>query len=259
LRIALLGVVLCLAAHAPAVASNFRVSGARSIEDRAKVAARCQEIRNELHAKWNGDAKQVAWSPTCEVVLHHRQSDYLAAVGAGGRGTVGATYIQFDPRRPDRVVRRRIDLLTAGQADPLSALPHEMTHVLLADRFGGTQPPPWLDEGVATLADSIAKKKRHLYDLRLVAAQGSGLSVAQMLEHDGPIPTHQRACFYGQSVALATVLSRIDSPARIFEFAEELKKSRPEAALRKVYNVSLQDVDRRINELTFESELAAAP
>ena len=128
-----------------------------------------------MHAQWNGDCDQCAWSPACEIVLHSTQSAYLGAVGIGGRGTVGATYIQFDTQRPDRILRRRIDLLTAGQTDPLSALPHELTHVLLADRYKGKQPPPWLDEGVATLADSQTKRQRHLRDFRTAMTRGHSM------------------------------------------------------------------------------------
>lgn len=200
--------------------------------------------------------KQATWTPACEIVLHHRESDYLSAVGAGGRGTVGATYIQFDTKRPERILRRRVDLLAAGQSDLLSALPHELTHVLLADRFAGTQPPPWLDEGIATMADPHTKQKRHLNDLRTVTARSGRQSISQMLAHDGPIPSHQRARFYGQSIALATILTRIDSPSRIFEFAAEVERTSPERALRSVYKLEMYELDRRIAELTFDSDLA---
>lgn len=236
---------------------NFRVYGAG--EQRQEFVDRCQQIRDELHARWNGDGPQIAWTPPCEIVLHQRPRDYLNAVGAGGRGTVGATYIQFDTRRSDRILRRRIDLLTAGQADPLAALPHELTHVLLADRFAGRQPPPWLDEGIATLADSHAKQERHLRDLRGALLAGRGMSVVQMLEHEGPIPSQQRAGFYGQSVALATVLTRLEAPSRIFEFAQETQRSGSERALKKVYRLELHELDRRIRELTLESDLALQP
>jgi hypothetical protein len=245
-----------LAAEPREKPSSFRIYGARTQKENNDLFARVQAIRDELHAKWNGDAKQQVWTPACEIVIHHRESDYLGAVGAGGRGTVGATYIQFDPRQKTVVTRRRIDLLAAGQSDILGALPHEMTHVLLADRYAGSPPPPWLDEGVATLADSLAKQKRHLNDLRLVMARGERMSIAQMLCHDGPIPARQRACFYGQSVALATVLTRLDDPRRIFEFAAAAEKHSVETALRQVYNLELADLDRRITELAFDGEVA---
>lgn len=237
--------------------ASFRIYGARTHAERADVARRCQQIRDDLHARWNGEAEQPQWSPACEIVLHHSESAYLSAVGAGGRGTVGATYIQFDPRDCQKIVRRRVDLLTAGQSDVLAALPHEMTHVLLADRYAGKQPPPWLDEGIATLADSHAKQKRHLHDLQSLAARHGRRSVLEMLRHEGPIPSHQRARFYGQSVALATVLTRIDSPSRIFDFAAEAERTSPEVALKKFYQLDVQELDRRINELTLETELAA--
>ena len=136
------------------------------------------------------------------------------------------------------------------------ALPHEMTHVLLADRFAGTQPPPWLDEGIATLADSAAKQQRHLNDLRAVTTRSGRQSIAQMLNHEGPIPGNQRARFYGQSIALAKVLTHLDAPTKIFEFAAEAERTSPERALRSVYKLDLHELDRRIFELTFSADLA---
>jgi hypothetical protein len=127
---------------------------------------------------------------------------------------------------------------------------------LLADRYAGSPPPPWLDEGVATLADSLAKQKRHLNDLRTVMARGERMSISAMLTHDGPIPTRQRACFYGQSVALATILTHLDKPHRIFEFAAAAEKYSVEVALRQVYKIELVDLDRRIMELALEGEIA---
>jgi hypothetical protein len=245
-----------LQANDAATPANFRIYGAKSAQERAALEVRCQQIREDLHTRWNGDAEPIAWVPRCEIVLHAKQSDYLNAVGLGGRGTVGATYIQFDTQRPSRILRRRVDLLTAGQTDPLSALPHEMTHVLLADRYQGKQPPPWLDEGVATLADSPVKQMRHLLDLRGAMTRGRSMTVAHLLSHDGSIPANLRASFYGQSVALAIVLTKVDSPSRIFEFAAELERSSPERALRKVYDLDTQELDRRIRDLTFVDDVA---
>lgn len=239
--------------------ANFQVYGARNTAERKEIAVRCQTIRDELHERWNGEEPQQQWSPVCEIVLHHRETDYLSAVGAGGRGTLGATYIQFDPKNSRRILRRRVDLLTAGQSDLLAALPHEMTHVLLADRFAGTQPPPWLDEGIATLADPAVKQQRHLSDLRAVTTRGGHQSIAHMLNHEGPIPSSQRARFYGQSVALATVLTRLDAPSKIFEFAAEVERTSPERALRSVYKLDLRELDRRIFELTYATDLAQQP
>lgn len=240
----------------PGTAVNFIVYGVRSSAERALVLQRCQAMRDELHARWNEDERQLAWKPACEIVLHHSEGAYLKAVGLGGRGTVGATYIQFDTRQPKRIVRRRVDLLTAGQNDALVALPHEMTHVLLADRYAGSQPPPWLDEGIATLADSPVKQKRHLLDLHAATSRSGHRSVAEMLEHDGPIASRDRARFYGQSVALATILTRLDNPARIFEFAHEAERTSPADALRRVYKIEVHELDRRIADLALETDIA---
>lgn len=258
-----LGLILALIAGlsplgVAAEPTNFRVYGARTVAERAAVLKRCQEIRDELHTRWNGEVPQIAWQPVCEVVLHFSQSDYLQAVGAGARGTVGSTFIQFHPRETQRIIRRRIDLL-AAEHDMLAALPHEMTHVLLADRYQGQQPPPWLDEGVATLADTITKQQRHLRDLQMALSGGNRMSIATMVALDGPIPSRQRASFYGQSVALATILTRLDHPHRIFEFAQAAQEHGAERALKRVYKLDLADLDRRIANLALESDLAIQP
>ena len=52
----------------------------------------------------------------------------------------------------------------------MTALPHELTHLILADRFSPRQVPRWSDEGMAVLADPAEKQRLHLRDLRQALA-----------------------------------------------------------------------------------------
>lgn len=90
-----------------------------------------------------GDNSYVEWDPRCEVVVHESRAAYQRAVGAGSERTYGSSLIRFTQ---DRVAVRRIDVLPNAEGQ-LAALPHELVHVVLADRFSGRQPPRWVDEG----------------------------------------------------------------------------------------------------------------
>ncbi len=75
------------------------------------------------------------------------------------------------------IANRRIDLLVDKQG-ALTSLPHELTHVVLADCFAGRQPPLWLDEGVAMLADTHDKQMLHERDYMDALSSKNALEAA---------------------------------------------------------------------------------
>ena len=72
-----------------------------------------------------------------------------------------------------------------------TALSHELTHVVLADRFAGRQPPRWFDEGIATLADSTEKRALHHRDCCAAVRSGTFLRLVDVFRFDGFSTTEQ--------------------------------------------------------------------
>lgn len=174
-----------------------------------------------------------AWSPRCEIVVHATKANYLAAVGRGGEATRGASWIEFQNKQ---VSRRRIDLLGVDDAG-LTALAHEMTHVIFADLFQGRQPPRWADEGAAMLADSHDKQQLHQRDLERAVAGQIEFRIGELFALEQYPQPHRVPGFYGQSVSLAAFLARRDDPAKFVKFIERVLDRGHDRALRDVYGI----------------------
>ena len=102
-----------------------------------------------------------------------------------------------------RITARRIDLLEESTDYLSAALPHELTHVVLKDRFASKILPRWADEGMAILADTEAKQKRHERDLqsRDLRYQTTFRAAELFLMEEYP-PANRFGTFYGQSASL---------------------------------------------------------
>jgi hypothetical protein len=192
----------------------------------------CHEVRQELCA----GVASAAWHPKCEVVLHPNRASYLHAVGRGGEQTVGSSVVQFDK---GRIVRRRIDLLTADarECQVLSALPHELIHIVLADLFPKTPAPRWAEEGLALLKDRPDKRARHLNDLRTALRSGSTLSLDQLFSTTRYPEAWQRAVFYGQSMSVVEYLERLGTADQFVGFLKLSQDKGHNHALKAVYDI----------------------
>jgi hypothetical protein len=166
----------------------------------------------------------------------------LAVVGAGGTQTFASSWIESS--RDKKVSKRRIDLRGDGQLG-IAAIPHEMTHVLLADLLGGVQPPRWADEGMALLADAPTKQLLHERDLREGLNRGLAYSVAELVTTDTyPRPSRVPA-FYGESASLTAFLVTRDKPSKFIEFLRTTKEHGYDQALKETYDIAnLRELER---------------
>lgn len=231
--------------HHPAVKStswkksespHFILHSASDEAQRGAVLLICEAQREELIGKWFETAPK-AWDEKCHVVLHRTKSSYQQAVGHAVAGTRGSTWVQFDKRQPGKIAVRRIDLLCDRAADDLTALPHELTHALLADWFAGQQPPRWLDEGMALLADPEAKQKLHERDLRNAYYHRTSYRVVELLAIAEHPPQARIPAFYGQSLALVQLLIERDKPEKLLKFVARAQTTGNDQALREIYQI----------------------
>ncbi len=209
----------------------------------ARATARdCECWRTSLQAHWCSGSDQACWSPKCEIVIHSGCPSYLAAVGAGGTQTFASSWIEFG--RDKNVSKRRIDLRGDGQLG-IAAIPHEMTHVVLADLLSGVQPPRWADEGMALLADTANKQSLHESDLREGLNRGLAFSAAELVAIDTyPHPSRVPA-FYGQSASLTAFLVTRDKPSKFVEFLRATQEHGYDQALQETYDIqSLRELER---------------
>jgi hypothetical protein len=167
------------------------------------------------------------------VVVHPSAAAYERAVGAA-LATVGATTLYAGT---DGLLHRRIDLRGDRYGAALAALPHELTHVVLADMFEDRPPPAWADEGMATLADSAAKRAGHAADLRAALARGRCFRLVELLaQEDYPSPRRMTE-FYAQSASLVQFLAELGGHESVPRFLLAAREHGYDAAVRSTYGL----------------------
>lgn len=212
---------------------NFRVYSFAGGPPAAEVANKSEHLRAELQRIWLGESTQSPWRPRCDVVLHASRASYQQAVG-GGAQTSGSSLIRYE--RGSMQVRR-IDLLVDSRGG-FTAMAHELTHVVLADRFEGRQPPRWVDEGIATMADSHAKRKLHHRDCQHALSNGKALRMIEILKLEEFTSADQVPPFYGQSLSLVNYFFQHSEPKDIVDFVETAMQHGYDHALRTHYDIN---------------------
>jgi len=222
--------------------ANFQVCCEDSDSPADDLARHAESLRKELRAKWLGDRSSVAWNPRCQILLYSSQRSYVAAVGRGSERTVGSSLVDLEK---GRIKTRRIDLLGHSTEYLSAALPHELTHVVLKDRFVTTDLPRWADEGMAILADTDAKQQRHFNDFQQAITSRTTFHVAELLAIDNYTSPTRFGTFYGQSASLTKFLVVRKSPEQFTAFIERASTVGYEAALQQFYGISgLSELDR---------------
>jgi hypothetical protein len=137
-----------------------------------------------------------------------------------------------------RVIQRRIDL-RADAADCYSdSLPHELTHVVLAEQFTEKRIPPWADEGIAMLAESPDKLQRRLNELHGVVVTNRCLNLHDLMTFNQGPPPQSRDAFYGQSVTLTGLLLERGTPQQFLCFVKAGQRDGYSKALDDVYGIN---------------------
>ncbi len=216
-----------------AISTNFHVCSLRGTAEAQATAERCEEVRASLTRTWQF-SEQGTWSPKCQVVLYPSASPYVAAIGPGSETSFGSSLV-----RPatGTITSRRIDLRTDSPDYLVAALPHEMCHLLIADRFRNRPAPLWYDEGLALLMDKPEKLKLHERDLRDGLRKGTAFRLSEILAAESYPEAHRVPVFYGQCAALTQLLLTEGEPRKIHAFAERLTSLGANAALRATYDI----------------------
>jgi len=216
-----------------AESASFVVVSDSSLHDAQQTAELCEAWRARLQDQWC-QKRDAAWTPKCEVVIHASRGGYVGAVGYGSAQTYASSLINRE--RGSHMTVRRIDICGDGQLG-IAALPHELTHLVLADLFGGRQAPRWADEGLAVLADPRDKQVLHQRDLASCLARGTEFRLGELLLIESyPHPSRVPA-FYGQSDSLAAFLIGRDEPTKFIEFLRRAMEQGYDRALKETYSI----------------------
>lgn len=238
-----------------AESGNFVVQSFLTGPSAVDVARHCELVCSQLRHEVFGLGTANRWQPKCRVVLHANRQDYANAVGRGASQTVGSSAISLSG---GRVTQRRIDLLAVNVEQGLSALPHELVHVLFADAFPKNPPPKWAEEGLALLMDPADKRARHAHDLEVALRARSTLQLARLLSDvDYPVAS-QRAAFYAQSMSLVEYLTQLDTPKEFVRYLKLLGGVGHDRALEAVYKIDRQELEQRWWQRAAGTQLVSA-
>lgn len=129
-----------------------------SVEARNDLVAERVAEAAEYHfaglCAWLGLETPAVWEPRCLLRVHATRADLLAATGMSGP-TCAVSHTRL---QGEQVQRRSLDVF---QADPWllsSTLPHELTHLLIAEACRQAGPPLVIDEGLALQAEPPARR-----------------------------------------------------------------------------------------------------
>jgi hypothetical protein len=214
--------------------TNFRIQYCTSAERLRELAIACERLKSHSQSTWLNTAS-ATWQPRCEVVVHATVETYSRLLGPGSERTSGCATIRL---HQGRVAERRIDVRADADGWLSDTLPHELTHVVLADRFTQQRIPPWADEGIAMLAESPDKLHRRLLELRNVIESGKTQSLSRIVAQENAPSVSERAAFYGQSLTLTGLLLEQGTPQQLLEFVEAARRVGHEQALRDVYAIT---------------------
>lgn len=220
--------------------ANFRIYHANP--ELAKEVARVAEAaREEQVRRWTGQPPRGTWYPVCEIYLYPNAEIFSQRTeqpeDSPGFSTSGLM--------AGKVTARRINLRADHDKLTEAVLPHEVTHIVLAELFADQQIPRWADEGMAVLAEPSEEQRVRAQDLAKPLGGGRIFGVEQLLVMDYPDGQFW-PLYYAQSISLTRFLVETSSPVRFVEFVKDAQRHGYDAALRRHYQINgLADLQSR--------------
>ena len=149
----------------------------------AERAAEAAEAARDVHIRrWTGSAPKGPWTPKCELYLYPTALIFSQMTGqpeeSPGFSTMGMN--------GGRIIARRVNLRVDHPNLLRAILPHEITHVVLADLFPHQQIPRWADEGMAVLSEPASEQHLRAADLNEPLTTGRLYKLDQLMSMDYP-------------------------------------------------------------------------
>jgi hypothetical protein len=220
--------------------TNFRIfHGDEKLA--TQVAQIAESTRQGQQRLWARQEQAPTWEPRCDIYLYPTAAVFSQMTGqpadSPGFSTMGLNQ--------GHVIARRVNL-RADHAGLLNAvLPHEVTHIVLADLFPNMQIPRWADEGLAVLAEPANEQQLRAGDLVEPLSSGVLFPVEDLMKMDYPDGKYW-SLYYAQSVSLTRYLVEMGTPGQFVEFVQGSQRRGVEAELKRVYRIeSFTDLQTR--------------
>jgi len=210
---------------------NFRIfhCDARLAQAAGEAA---ESARADQAKRWGSPALQRPWVPRCEIHLYPTGKAFAQATGQPENSPGFSTMVS----NGNRVTARRTSLRADHRQLLTAILPHEVTHVVLADLFTIQQIPRWADEGLAVLAEPNAEQNLRAAELQEPLETGRLIEMNKLMSMDYPEATDW-SLYYAQSVSLTRFLVEQGTPEQFLQFVRDLHGTGIEPALRSAYRI----------------------
>ncbi len=210
---------------------NFRIFHADArLAERAGEAA--ESVRAAQAKRWGSSALQKPWTPRCDLYLYPTGKAFAEATGQPATSPGFSTM----ENNGNRITVRRVFLRADNPRVLAAVLPHEVTHVVLADLFIVQQIPRWADEGIAVLAEPSTEQNLRALDLHDSLAAGQIFELRKLMSVETP-EARDWSLYYAQSVSLTRFLVERGTPEQLIQFVRESHRKGIEPALRDVYRL----------------------
>jgi hypothetical protein len=229
--------------------ANFRLFHHHSRALAESLLQTAERTRTTQLHKWFGTTG-ADWDPKCLICFYASGEAYSEATGVPANVNGHTDVMQDDGRVLSRCIHLHgdRDLLLHG------VLPHEVTHAVLAGRFGERRVPPWADEGIAVLAEARPRIELHLRQLPRCREDQQLFSMRKLIQmRDYPQPRSIPA-FYAQSVSLVEFLTQQKGAKRFAAFVRDGVRDGYETSLRRHYGWDFAELDRRWQRYAFPAE-----
>jgi hypothetical protein len=219
-----------------AESENFRVFHKATQTLAEKTIQAAEQTRATRLRQWFGGVSD-PWNPKCDLYLHATAQDYGQATGQDYHSP-GHSTLKLEN---GRLVIRRMDLHCDEPTMLVSILPHETTHVVLADQFGGRLLPRWADEGMAILSEPRDRVEQYLKNLAKYYQDGQLFKLRELIEQsyqpqqEGYPEPRRVGAFYAQSVSLVDFLTSRRGPHEFTLFLHDGFRYGYEKALQRHY------------------------
>lgn len=236
---------------------NFSVWVTSNAEEACATAGRCEKWCQRLREDFHGRCERPPQSPRCVVVVHDRSTDYCRAVRQKAAGSTGCTTTATEK---GRLTFCRVDLRGDLGSWRENALPHELTHVVVAELGTRSTVPDWLNEGLAMLVESDPLRHRRKEVLRAAWKSGRLPSIRQILEDDRNPEGVSLNLKYAARASILQYLEMKDDFPTLVRFAKACAEGGCDDALKSIYGVNggIEELEREwLDSLTVE--FASAP
>jgi hypothetical protein len=182
---------------------NFRVHFVGDAEVAESIVPLCENSCHRVRQQWLAAKVQAEWSPKCDVYLYRSGREFEKYAQAPAEVWGFADLAVGDGKVWSRKLHMRVDDLERLK----NVLVHELTHVVMAEKFTDRPIPRWADEGIAVCCEPEERRRAFVEPLAEEASKKRLLTLRDLtrMQHV-PQDPRQGELFYGESGALIEFL-----------------------------------------------------